>query len=122
MVTVNKECFYLETFLLISGISGFPYFTIEHTVFENTETAGNFHKTIFRDIKTIYLVSSTFLRILCVQDTTHKVLLKVSLNIYCYCVKVAFLVIKPKWYLDTKLVAFQQFHSNATVSNMCFLN
>ena len=37
----------------------------------------NFDKLIFRGIKTIYLISSTFLGILCVQGTTLKVLLKV---------------------------------------------
>ena len=84
---------------MISGIPGFPYFAIEHTVFENTESAGDFHKLTFRGIKAIYLVSSTFLRILCVQDTTLKVFLKVSLRIYCYCVKVAFRVIKTKMVL-----------------------
>ena len=39
---------------------------------ENQETTENFHKLIFRNIKTIYLIFSTFLRILCVQDTTLK--------------------------------------------------
>ena len=49
----------------------------ENTVFENPETTGNFHKLIFRGIKTIYLILSTFPGILCVQDTNLKVLLKV---------------------------------------------
>ena len=44
---------------------------------ENTQTTENFHKPIFRDIKTVYLISRAFLSILCVQDTTLKVLLKV---------------------------------------------
>ena len=33
---------------------------------------------MFRDIKSIYLISSTFLSILCVHDKTLKVLLKVT--------------------------------------------
>ena len=37
----------------------------------------NFQKLIFRGIKTIDLISSTFLSILCDEDTTFKVLLKV---------------------------------------------
>ena len=37
----------------------------------------NFHKLIFQGTKTIYLILSTFLSILCVEDTTFKVLLKV---------------------------------------------
>ena len=37
----------------------------------------NFHKLIFQGIKTIYLIWSTFLGILCIQGTILKVLLKV---------------------------------------------
>ena len=37
----------------------------------------NFQKLIFLGIKFIYLISSTFLSILCVDDKTLKVLLKV---------------------------------------------
>ena len=36
-----------------------------------------FHKLIFRGIKFIYLILSTFLGILCVRDKTLKALLKV---------------------------------------------
>ena len=46
-------------------------------MFENPETTENFYKIIFRGIKTIYLIWSTFLSILCDQDLTLKVLLKV---------------------------------------------
>ena len=41
------------------------------------ETTENFHKLIFQGIKTIYLILSTLLRILYVQNTIYKVLLKV---------------------------------------------
>ena len=46
-------------------------------MFENLETTENFQKLIFQGIKSIYLISSTFLSILCVHDKTLKVLLKV---------------------------------------------
>ena len=42
-----------------------------------TETTENFDKLIFRGIETIYLISSNFVGILCVQGTTLKVLFKV---------------------------------------------
>ena len=44
--------FNLESFLLISGISGFSFFAID--IFENPETTENFCKLIFRVMKTIY--------------------------------------------------------------------
>ena len=65
----------LESFLLISGVSGFSFFAIEHI--RNPETKENFRKFIFRGIKASYLILSTLLGILCVQDKTLKVLLKV---------------------------------------------
>ena len=73
----------------------------------------NFHKLIFGGIKTIYLIWSTFLGILGVQDTTLKVLLKV-INEYLLLLFESgfFWLLKQKWYLDTKLVAFQQFSNN----------
>ena len=80
------------------------------------ETTENFDKLIFRGIKFIYLNWSTFLGILGVQGITLKVLLKVlSMSIYCDCLKVAFLVIKPKRYVDTKLVLRYQIGSFSAV-------
>ena len=46
-------------------------------MFENSETTENFQKLIFWGIKSNFLISSTLLSILCVQDKTLKVLLKV---------------------------------------------
>ena len=46
-------------------------------MFENSETTENFQKLIFCGIKSNCLISSTLLSILCVQDKTLKVLLKV---------------------------------------------
>ena len=69
MLPLKMSVFYLKSFLLIFGMSGFSFFTIE--------TTESFHQLIFRGIKTIYLISTTFPGILCVQDTTLKVLLKV---------------------------------------------
>ena len=62
---------------------------------------------IFRGIKTIYyLIWSTFLSILCDQDTTLKVLLKVIKENLRLKLEVAFLLLKPKLYLDNKVIAF----------------
>ena len=61
---------------MISGISGFSIFVIEN-IKKTPETTGNFYKLIFRGIKTIYLIWSTFISILCDQDLTLKMLLKV---------------------------------------------
>ena len=51
----------------------FPTFLfLPVSIFENPETTESFQKLIFRVIKTIYLISSTFLSILCIQDTILK--------------------------------------------------
>ena len=60
------------------------------------ETADNFDNLIFRSDKTIDLIQSSFERILCVQDTTLKVLLKVIHETKHWSLKVAFPVIKAK--------------------------
>ena len=77
-------------------------------------------KHVFQETKTIYLISSTFLDIWCLQDTSLKVLLKVINDHLLLNPKVAFLVLKPKWYLDSKLVAFQQFSTNGNRQHGCF--
>ena len=56
----------------------------------------NFHKLIFRDIKTIYLIWSTFLSILCDQGLTFKVLLKVFKENLSFKLEGSFFVIKVK--------------------------
>ena len=61
---------------------------------------------IFRGIKTIYLIWSTFLSIFCDQDTTFKVLLKVIKESLPVKLEVAFLLLKPKLYLDKKVITF----------------
>ena len=63
--------FYLESFLLISGISGFSFFAIG--IFENLETMENFQKLIFWVIKSIYLISSTFPSIFVFTKNSQKV-------------------------------------------------
>ena len=63
---------YLESFLLVSGDAGYSFFAII-----NPKTTGGFYKLISGGVKTIYLISSTFLDILCVQNTTLKALLMV---------------------------------------------
>ena len=62
MITVSNDFSYLEGSLFISGIFG---------------NHGNFHKLISWGTKTIYLILSTFLGILCVQGTILKLMLKV---------------------------------------------
>ena len=64
---------------------------------------------IFQGIKTIYLIWSTFLSILCDQDTTLKVLLKVIKENLRLKLEVAFLLLKPKLYLDNKVLLFTSF-------------
>ena len=65
----------------------------------------NFQKLIFRGIKVSFLILSTFLDILCVQDTTLKVLLKVInehlllFTIIYYYLESGFLVNKAKMVL-----------------------
>ena len=56
--------FYLESFLLIIGISGFSFFAIENIRKPGTK-------------ENVQKILSTFLSILCVHDKTFKVLLKV---------------------------------------------
>ena len=53
------------------------FFFLPYSLFENRETTENFNKLIFRGIKTICLISSTFLGILCVENVILEVLLKV---------------------------------------------
>ena len=56
-------------------------------------------------------VWSTFLSILCDQDLTFKVLLKVTKENLPLKLEVAFLPLKPNLYLDNKVTAFWQFSS-----------
>ena len=65
----------------------------------------NFDKLIFRGIKTIYLIWNTFLSILCDQDLTLKVLLKVIKENLPLKLEGSFLLLKPKLYLDNKVIA-----------------
>ena len=70
------------------------------------ETTENFCRIIFQGIKTIYLIWSTFLSILCGQDLTFKVLLKVIKDNLPFKLESSFFVIKVKLYLDNKVIAF----------------
>ena len=96
MVTVNKGYFFLKGVLLISDISGFS--CLLQSIFKNLETTGNFHKLIFRGIKSIYLIWNTFLSILSVQDISLKILLKV--------IKENLTLKLESWFCDNKKVAF----------------
>ena len=100
----------LENFLLICGIFRFLFFE-------------NFYQLIFQGIKTIYLISSTFLGILWVQYTNLVMLFKViNENSLLLLESGFFWLLKPKWYLHIKLVAFQQFPSNGNCQQCVFSN
>ena len=86
--------FDLESFLLVSGISGFSFLAIEHI--QKPETPKNFYKLIFWGMKTIYLIWSTCLSILCDQDRTLKVLPKVIKEDLPLMFESSFFVIKAK--------------------------
>ena len=66
----------------------------------------NFYELIFRGMKTIYLIWSTFLSILCDQDLTFKVLLKVFKENLPFKLEGSFLLLKAKLYLDNKVIDF----------------
>ena len=113
-------------FLIQKAFCWFPAFAgfrfLSWSIFENMETLENFHKFIFRGIKTIYLISTTFLRILCVQDTILKLLLKVTKqnlplklesSFACYWSKNGTYIIN--------LLVFSRFLVTVTVNNGCFL-
>ena len=103
-------------FFIQHTLCGYPAFQsfrfLPQSIFENPETTENFHKLIFRGIKTIYLISSTFLGILCDQDLTFKCCSKLSRRTYHLSLKVAFLLLKSKLYLENKVITFQQFCNN----------
>ena len=67
--------FYLESILLISSISGFSFFAIEHI--RKPGIHGKISPEVFQGTKTAYVISSTFLGFFCVKCTSLKVLLKV---------------------------------------------
>ena len=76
MVIVNNGHFFIQkAFYWFSAFPGFRF--LPKSIFKNPETTEIFHKLNFQGIETIYLISSTFLSILCVHDKTFKVLLKV---------------------------------------------
>ena len=112
----NGKRLILGVFLIQKAFCGFPAFPGFHflpqSILENPETTENFHKLIFQGIKTIYLILSTALGILFDQDTTLKVLLKVTKENLRLKLEVAFLLLKPKLYLDNKVIAFYQFSRN----------
>ena len=95
MLTVNNSSILLlKSLLLISSICGFSLLAMEHI--RKHGHHGNFRKLIFRGIKTIYLIWSTLLSILCVQDTPLKVLLKVVNENLPLKLEGSFFIIKAK--------------------------
>ena len=66
------------------------------SIFDNPEITEYFYKLIFQGIKAIYLIWSTSLSILCDQDLTLKVLLKVIKENLSLKLESSFFVIKAK--------------------------
>ena len=65
-------------------------------MFKNPETPEKLYKLVFQGIKTIFLTWSTFLSILCGQNLTAKVLLKVIKENLPLKFEGSFFVIKAK--------------------------
>ena len=95
--------FYLESFLLISGVSGFSFFAIEHI--RKPGNHGKFSEAHFSRYED-YLISRGFLTILCVQEKLSKCCSRSSKRTYHWGLKVAFLVIKTKMVLNYKIRSF----------------
>ena len=79
-----------------------------------TESTENSHKLKIQGIKTIYLISRSFLSIFSKLKIIKDWLPLITITIEAW--KWLLLLLKPKWYLDIKLVAFQQFSSNGNHS------
>ena len=92
---------------MISGISGFLFFAIEHIW--KLETTENFYKLIFWGIETIYLIWDTFLSILCDQVWNVKVLLLVINENLPLNLQGSFFVIKAKIVLRYNRLLFGSF-------------
>ena len=69
-------------------------------------------KLIFRGIKTIYLILSTLVGILYIQNTICSVSQSYQWAFAIIALKWVFWLLKPKWCLGKKFMAFQQFSSN----------
>ena len=89
---------------MISTFLGFRFLSLEHI--QKPGMHGKFHKLIFRVIKTIHPISRAFLSILCVQDTTLKVLLKLVKENLPLKLESGFLVMKAKMMLRYKIGNF----------------
>ena len=101
MVTLSNGCYFIwKAFCWFLAFPGFHF--LLQGIFENPETTEMFQKFIFRSVKSIYLIWSTFLRILYVQDKTLMVLLKVIRALTIEAWNWLFLLLKPKWYADTQ--------------------
>ena len=68
------DFYYEKAFRRFPAFPGFHF--LPQSIFENTETTENHDNLVFLIIKTIYVICSTFLRVLYVQGTIFKVLIK----------------------------------------------
>ena len=89
--------------VLISGVFGFSFFAIEHI-----RKPGNYGKifisSFFEVLKLFIWFEALFVSILCDQETTLKICSNLSRSTYHLNLKVAFLLLKPKLYLDNKVI------------------
>ena len=94
----RKQCvlFCLESFLLISGISLFLF--LPYSIFKNLETTENFQMLIFWGIKSTYLISSTFLSIVCSQLNSQGVAQSYQGALIIKAWNWLFVLLKPKRY------------------------
>ena len=112
--------FNLESFLCVFGLSGFSFFAIEHSsktrkprkIFISSFLQVLRPFTLFRDLFKGFCVLKTQLSKCCSKLSTKP-------NIETW--KQLFLLLKPKWYLDNKLVAFSSFPVMVIVNTGCFL-
>ena len=105
MVIVNTECFLFRK--LYVDFRHFRVFIFCHRAHSKTRKPRKiFYMLIFRGIKTIYLIWSTL------KDTTLQVLLKVIKENLRLNLEAAFLLLKPKLFLDNKVIALYQFSSS----------
>ena len=103
--------FYLESFLLISGISGFSFFATEHI-----RKPGNYGKFSAHFFSRYYVYLSDFehfpKHFVCSRQNSQGVAQSYQGTLTIEAWNWLFLVSKPKWYVDNKLIDFEQFCSN----------
>ena len=103
--------FDLESFLLISGIFGFSIFATEHI--RKPENHGKFLEAHF-SLYLVYLFDFEHFpkHLLCSRQNSQGIAQSYSGALTIETWNWLFLLLKPKWYVDNKLINFYQFCSN----------